>query len=157
MAFLFAAAVLLLIAALVLRSAHPKRALAAAAIGVVGALAGVVLFLVDHGPEGPAAIPASELTLSDLAITRDRYGDQLSGEVRNGSSRRLGTLTLTITYKECAPEGACHVLDEEKPRVFMALPSGQSNRFSILLTKAAATARPGVTWECVITSAQSDF
>src|SRR6478672_10132284 len=105
MGFLFAAAVVLLIAALVLHSAHPKRALAIAALGVAGLAVGVVLFLVDH----------------------DRYGAQLSGRVSNTSERRLGTLTLTVTYKECAPGGACRVLGEESPRLFLALPPGQTN------------------------------
>ncbi|MDB5546152.1 MAG: hypothetical protein JWO64_3301 [Hyphomicrobiales bacterium] len=157
MGFLFAAAVVLLIAALVLHSAHPKRAMAIAAIGVAGALAGVVLLLIDPDRDAPAAIPVSELALADVAITHDRYGAQLSGRVSNASARRLGTLTLTVTYKECATGGACRVLGEESPRLFLALPPGQTNGFSILLTQGALAAKPGVTWDCVIASAHSDF
>jgi hypothetical protein len=157
MGFLFAAAVVLLIAALVLHSAHPKRALAIAAVGIAGALAGVVLLLTDTEREAPASIPIAELSLADVAVSQDRYGAQLSGHVSNASARRLGTLTLTVTYKECAPEGACRVLGEESPRLFLALPPGQTSGFSVLLTKEALAARPGVSWECVIASAQSDF
>jgi hypothetical protein len=157
MGFLFAAAVVLLIAALVLHSAHPKRALAVAAVGLAGALAGVVLLLLDRNRPEPAPIAVSELTLSEVAITQDRYGRQLSGRVRNGSLHRLGTLTLTVAYKQCPEEGACRVLGEESPRVFLALPPGQSNSFSILLTKAALIEQAGVSWECVVASAHSDF
>lgn len=157
MGFLFAAAVVLLIAALVLHSAHPKRALAIAGVGVAGALAGVAMLLMDTDKNASPAIPVGELALADLAITHDRYGAQLSGRVSNASARRLGTLTLTVTYKECTPEGACRVLGEESPRLFLALPPEQTNGFSVLLTQGALAARRGVSWDCVIASAHSDF
>ncbi len=158
MGLLFAAAVVLLIAALVLRSAHPKRALAVAIAGVLGALAGLLLFLTDHDRHaGPAAIAPAELALSDVVLTQDRYGPQLSGHLRNGSARRLGTLMLTVTYKSCTPDGACKILGEESPRLFLALPPGQTSGFSTLLTKAALMEQPGVAWDCTIASAQSDF
>ena len=89
-----------------------------------------------HGPRHAEQYPVGELALSDVAITQDRYGEQLSGRVTNASARRLGTLTLTVTYKECVAGGACRVLGEESPRLFLALPPGQTNGFS-----AAADAR----------------
>lgn len=157
MGFLFAAAVVLLIAALVLHSAHPRRALVVALIGVAGGAVGLVLYLVDRNREGPAAIAATDLSLSDVALTQDRYGPQLTGRVRNDSARRLGTLTLTVSYRQCTPDGACRALGTETPRLFLALPPGQTSGFSTLLTSAAFVALPGLQWECTIAEAQSDF
>jgi len=157
MGLLLVAAVVLLVAALVLRSAHPNRALLVAGVAIAGAVAGLVLYLVDRDRDAPAAIALSELSLSDVRITQDRYGQQLSGAVHNGSTKRLGTLTLKVSFKRCAPEGACENLGEESPRIFLALPPGQTNGFSILLTKAAVIEQPGVSWDCVIAGAQTDF
>ena len=81
----------------------------------------------------------------------------MSGRVRNSSLRRLGTLTLNVTYRQCTPDGDCKVLGTESPRLFLALASGQSDGFSTLLTQHALIALPGVAWDCAIASAQSDF
>lgn len=157
MGLLLVAAVVLLIAALVLRSAHPNRALAIALVGIVGAFGAGALFLLDREPPAPASIDAAALALSDTRVEQDRYGRQLAGQIHNSSKLRLGTLTLKVTYKECAPEGACRVLDEEHPRLFLALPPEQTKGFSVLLAKAALLDQPHVSWECAIDSAQADF
>jgi hypothetical protein len=49
------------------------------------------------------------------------------------------------------------VLGEESPRLILAVPPGPTSGFAVLLTKEALAARPGVSWDCVIASAQSDF
>jgi hypothetical protein len=104
-----------------------------------------------------ALIATTDLTLRDVALTQDRYGPQLSGHVSNGSARRLGTLTLTVTYRQCAPDGACRTLGTETPRLFLALPPGQTGGFSTLLTQGAFMALPGIAWDCTIAAAQTDF
>ena len=157
MGLLFAAAVVLFIAALALRSAHPQRALVIGCLGLAGAATALALFLTDRDRDAPAPIATTELTLSDVALSTDRYGSQLTGHVRNGSARRLGTLTLTITYRQCAPDGTCKILGTETPRLFLALPPGQTGSFSTLLTQGALFALPGVTWDCAIASARTDF
>jgi len=157
MGLLFAAAVVLLIAALVLHSAHPRRAFVVALFGLVGGAAGLILVLIDRDRDAPALIATTDLTLRDVALTQDRYGPQLSGHVSNGSARRLGTLTLTVTYRQCAPDGACRTLGTETPRLFLALPPGQTGGFSTLLTQGAFMALPGIAWDCTIAAAQTDF
>lgn len=157
MGLLFGAALALLLAALVLHSAHPRRALAIAGIGMAGIIAAGVAYLMDREPRSPAEISAADLALSDVEIESDRYGRQLSGRIRNNSGKRLATLTLLVTYKHCSAVGACRTLGQESPRLFIALPPGQTGGFSVLLTQASLLERAGVSWDCVVASAQSDF
>lgn len=157
MGFIFGAAVVLLIAALVLRSAHPQRALVVAALGGIGVLVAAGLWLLDRERSGPASIAPEQLTLAGVALSRDQYGAQLTGRLTNRSDARLGTVTLAVTFRECPAEGACRVLAEERPRIFLALPPGQTGGFSILLAQGALAGKPGVSWDCRIAAAQADF
>jgi hypothetical protein len=157
MGFLLAAAVLLLVVALVLRSASPRRALALGALGACAVAAGLVLLLVDRGRHGPASIPPETLTVTDLHLNVDQYGAQASGRVVNRSGVRLGTLTLAIAYRTCSAKGACEALGEEQVRLFLALPSGQTGRFSTLLARSDLAAKPGVSIEARVVAAAADF
>lgn len=157
MAFLFAAAVCMLIAALVLRAKHPQRALAVAIAGVAVGVAAGALSLLEQQSPAPPAIAREDVTLIGPAVAADRYGAQLRGQARNASRLRLGTLTLAVVYRECPQPEVCTDLGSEEVRVFMALAAGQTGGFSALLTRADLASRPGVRADVSVTSAQADF
>ncbi len=156
MVWLFLAAVTLLIAALALRAKSPGRAIAVAAIALLTGL-GALVFLLAEQDTPPAVIAAEELTLADVVLSSDRYGHQLSGRVTNRSARRLGTLALTITFKECPAQTPCRELGKETVRLFLALPPGQTGGFSALLSQGALADRASVSWDCAVTGANADF
>jgi hypothetical protein len=157
MGWLLAAAVFLLSVAFVLRSKSPKRAIAIAIAAILAVIGAIGILLFDTEATGPARIAVQDLALTSVRISSDRYGGQLIGRVTNNSTKRLGTMTLLVTFKECAAEKDCRTLFTQSPRVFLALPAGQTGSFSVLLAEDLPTDRPDVKWDCTIAEATVDF
>lgn len=159
MGWFLAAAVFLLTAALALRSSSPGKAIAIAISAVVAVLVALGLFLLGDPESDRRAtiVPAEQIALSDTKTTSDRYGHQLSGMILNRSARRLGTVTLRVTYRDCPSPQACVDVGSETQRVFLALPPGQATTFSVALTRAGATARNDLTWSAVVVDGAADF
>ncbi|MBX9739524.1 MAG: hypothetical protein K2X62_05615 [Beijerinckiaceae bacterium] len=158
MGWFLAAAVFLLTTAFVFRTSSPRNAFLIAACALLSIIAALVLFVTDDGGHGPRkTIPASGLTLSDVRLTTDRYGHQLTGRIANGTDRRLGTVTLKVTFRACPQPEACNEVGSESASVFMALPAGQTGGFSVLLARAGPLAKPDLLWNAEVVDAVADF
>lgn len=158
MGWFLAAAVFLLTTSFVLRTSSPRNALLIAACALLLIVAALVVFITDHGGQtSRRSIAATNVILNDARLTSDRYGHQLTGRITNTADRRLGTVTLKITFRECPQADACRDVGSETSSVFMALPPGQSGGFSALIARAGALARPDLQWSAEVTEAVADF
>lgn len=156
MPYLLAAAAFIVVSVLAFKSASPARALAIAGAFGVAILAG--LYMLANAPDRePPTIETSLLTLADARMSSDRYGHQLTGRVTNGSQRRLGTITLRVTYRDCPAEGECRVTGEESHEIFMALVPKLSGGFSIRLRESELAEKTGANWQVSIAAARADF
>jgi hypothetical protein len=159
MGWFLAAAVLLLTAALVLRTSSPRKALAIAGVALLAIVGAVLAFLLSD-PQGGArstAIAPSEIVLSDVILSTDRYGRQLSGDITNSSERRLKTVTLRLTFRDCVQDQPCREAGEEMEQVFLALPPGQTGHFSVLVARAGLKLKGELKWSAEVAEAVADF
>lgn len=158
MGWFLAAAVFLLTTSFVLRTSSPRNALLIAACALLSIVAALVLFITEESNDKPGrSIPPASIALNDARLTSDRYGHQLTGRITNNADRRLGTVTLKLTFRECPQPEACRDVGSETASVFMALPPGQSGGFSLLLSRAGPLARPDLQWSAEVADAVADF
>ncbi|MDB5649435.1 MAG: hypothetical protein JWL62_955 [Hyphomicrobiales bacterium] len=159
MGWFLAAAVLLLTAAIAYRTSSPRNALIIAGIAVL-AIAGAVLAFLLGDPQGrvrSAGIAPEEIVLSNVVLTTDRYGRQLSGDITNSSEKRLKTLSLRLTFRDCEAGKPCRPAGEEVEQVFLALPAGQIGHFSVLVARAGLKLKGELQWNVDVVEAVPDF
>ena len=156
MVYILAATAFILVAVVAFRTASPSRALAiAGGAGLI--LLGALFYLADGERDAPPAIDPGQLALSGLKMTADRYGHQLTGDIANRSPRRLGTMTLRVTYRTCPTPEACLIHGEESHEIFMGTAAGRTGHFSVLLGKGELAEKTGASWVVSISAASADF
>lgn len=108
-----------------------------------------------------SAIPASQLTFTNLQLSDQSYGWRVTGTVINRSPYQLRSLTLRVFLQECpsaTSQQGCITTGQDDARFYMDVPAGQARQLdtSVQLANAATLGR-GWSWQYAVTQIEADL
>lgn len=138
-------------------------------IALVAAGIGIIWFLQENGNRQRdeerartlSAIPASQLTFTNLQLSDQGYGWRLTGNVVNRSAYPLRQLTIRVFLQECpsaTSQRGCITTGQDDARFYVEVPAGQARQLDTSVQLAnAATLGSGWSWRYAVTQIEADL
>lgn len=127
-------------------------------IGAVLALAfGVLVWREDKASAervrlASTLVPPEQVELIDLKLVTQGSSQYLRGRVRNRSARyTLESVTLKLTFSDCATDGSCEVVAEHSEYLTVDIPPGQARDVDqFFVGPSALRPRGRLTWSYAV-------
>jgi hypothetical protein len=108
-----------------------------------------------------SAIPASQITFTNLQLDQQAYGWRVTGNVLNRSPYPIRTITLRVFLRECpsaTSDQGCITTGQDDARFYVEVPAGQARQLNTTLQlENAATLGRGWSWQYTVTQIEADL
>lgn len=134
-------------------------------IALIVAGIAVLWFLEENGNRQRAralsAIPASQVTFTNLQLSDQGFRWRVTGNVLNRSPYPIRTLTLRVYLQECpsaTSQQGCITTGQDDARFYVEVPAGQARQLDTNVQLAnAATLGRGWSWEYSVIQIEADL